>query len=409
MRRGFTLIEMMIVVALIATLMTIVFRLSSVSSNEVRRNTTVTRLARLENCLSGYYAAFGNYPPVPLHNTRDIYLKADGSGVQSTDEVNENIWGWTKINERNEQDAWNQVEAACRAQPVGAEFPFSTRDDDLQEVLLDAKETIQANLSSGKFKNYPKPGTTKYTLFMQDFDALQSNLGRFDDATSAYSWRQIQVFKFGLMSFLLPRYQMMMAGDENIYTYFAQWTKNNGAVSNPMTGAKYTWQELHDLNEQIAQATSPSQSRMQRAKLENIPSDAVCVRWLPNLSGICAGSRSEITYYGVNVADRDSSSASSLDPSDDPDSSFPPLHIYVPGGAAHGSRQPYILDSMTVLDGWNNEFYYYSPSPHQSYQLWSAGANGRTFPPWVSRKTLPADANRCVGYWISDDIVGLKN
>ena len=62
-----------------------------------------------------------------------------------------------------------------------------------------------------------------------------------------------------------------------------------------------------------------------------------------------------------------------------------------------------------MRDGWDNELYYYSPEPYQSYVLWSAGANGRTFPPWISREKLPSDANRCVGYWVRDDIGGLKN
>ena len=64
---------------------------------------------------------------------------------------------------------------------------------------------------------------------------------------------------------------------------------------------------------------------------------------------------------------------------------------------------------MTVVDGWENEFYYYCPAPYQSYVLWSAGANGKTFPPWVSRESLDSKANACVGYWTEDDIVNLSH
>ena len=73
------------------------------------------------------------------------------------------------------------------------------------------------------------------------------------------------------------------------------------------------------------------------------------------------------------------------------------------------SRQ-YVLDGITVLDGWDRELYYYSPEPHQRYVLWSAGANGRTFPPWISRDSFDSsDARRCIGMWTVDDIVQMSN
>ena len=36
-------------------------------------------------------------------------------------------------------------------------------------------------------------------------------------------------------------------------------------------------------------------------------------------------------------------------------------------------------------------------------------ANGRTFPPWVSRETLDSKANRCISAWIEDDIVNMSH
>ena len=59
MKKGFTLVELLIVVVVMITLMTITFRLSSIGSDATARNKTVNRLNRLENCMSGYYAAFG--------------------------------------------------------------------------------------------------------------------------------------------------------------------------------------------------------------------------------------------------------------------------------------------------------------------------------------------------------------
>ena len=67
---------------------------------------------------------------------------------------------------------------------------------------------------------------------------------------------------------------------------------------------------------------------------------------------------------------------------------------------------------MTVVDGWKNEFYYYSPPPHQNYILWSAGKNGMTFPQWVSdeeiRKLNTADQAK-VMEWKGDDIVKMSH
>ena len=69
----------------------------------------------------------------------------------------------------------------------------------------------------------------------------------------------------------------------------------------------------------------------------------------------------------------------------------------------------YILDKISMRDGWGNDFYYYSPAPYQSYVIWSAGPNGRTFPPWVSRESLGSQASACVSYWTKDDLIHLSH
>ena len=74
MKKAFTLVELLIVVVVLVTLMAVTFRLSSIGSNQTARNKTVSRLQKLENCLSGYYAAFGTYPPVRLHGSRNYTL-----------------------------------------------------------------------------------------------------------------------------------------------------------------------------------------------------------------------------------------------------------------------------------------------------------------------------------------------
>ena len=105
-KSGFTLIELLVVTVVVVSLMAVVFRLSGIAGNTSNRETTVHRLQCLENCLSGYYAVFGSYPPVPLQGaSRDIYRKAMGNGVQSDSETESRL-------------VWNNVKAACLAQPV---------------------------------------------------------------------------------------------------------------------------------------------------------------------------------------------------------------------------------------------------------------------------------------------------
>jgi len=62
-----------------------------------------------------------------------------------------------------------------------------------------------------------------------------------------------------------------------------------------------------------------------------------------------------------------------------------------------------------VWDGWDNDFFYYSPAPYQSYILWSAGKNGRTFPPWIVREDLNSSVNQCIGAWTEDDILSMSH
>ena len=76
--RGFTLIELLIVTVVIVTLMGIVFRLAGVGGDSRAQAKTLARLQRIENALSGYYAAYGSYPPVPLQGrSRSIDVQVD--------------------------------------------------------------------------------------------------------------------------------------------------------------------------------------------------------------------------------------------------------------------------------------------------------------------------------------------
>ena len=61
-----------------------------------------------------------------------------------------------------------------------------------------------------------------------------------------------------------------------------------------------------------------------------------------------------------------------------------------------------------MKDGWDHDFYYYSPAPYQTYVLWSSGENEKTFPPWVDLAELDDNDRKTAIDWMSDDIKGMK-
>ena len=394
MKRGFTLIEMLVVVAVLATLMTMVFRLSSIGGDTDHRTITIDRLQRLENCLSGYYAAFGSYPPVKLHGSRSPYLRTDVHGVQ-TDEENTGIFNWTKIGERAERDAWRQVQAACRAQPIACNYPYPDNEA-YRNLIVGLSDAIKQLMTEGS-DGYTEEdlGSDRYRELMAGFDGAADS-GRFSANRDKSDWRNIQLFRFGLMSYLLPRYLVMMNGTDDFFNgSFAQWSQNNVLPCDPFTGQAFSnWQQMKTRLE----SSQPSDV----ARLANIPSQAVCARWMPNLAGI-VGSPHAYSLFGVDIQSQRSGDSTTLD------LKYPAaFEIFSPGGADSTGDQ-YVLDGVTVKDGWYNEFYYYSPAPYQKYTLWSAGPNGRTFPPWISRARLNSRANECVVKWTEDDIIHMSN
>jgi len=390
MRKGFTLVELLVVVVVLVTLMSITFRLSSIGAGNESRSQTIARMNRLENCLSGYYAAFGTYPPVAVHGSRNIYATVSDHGIQSDTEENRQIWNWTKIGDAEEKKAWEQVKAACKAQPVDCRFPFP--DSDEYRALV---ETVSSMLQVKANESGSGLSEARKNVLSNPFSTGLANLGRFDAEQT--DWRRIQLFKFGLMSYLLPRYLVMMNSREELYQNgnFAQWDVNNELPCNPLTGYRFSgWQVVRNM--------AQSENSSDLAAVANIPSQAVTARWMPNLGGIVCCNH-DFKLFGVNI--RGDRGASELR-SDNTE-----IEVYSPGGYEDDSTSgQYVLDSATVLDGWYREFYYYSAPPYQSYTLWSAGPNGRTFPPWISRKNMTdASANKCIGLWVEDDIVRMSN
>ena len=394
MKKGFTLIELLITVTVMVTLMAIVFRLSSVSDDQSKRTNTVICLQKLENCLSGYYAAFGSYPPVQLHGSRDIYLRIDSrTGMQSDQNAGSTL-------------NWQQVEAACRSQPVGCSYPIAPEKQPLLDLL--AEELVMRKQAG---------------MIDADVSRLTGGLkmpspGEFTSVWNEYDWREVQLFKFGLMSYLLPRYLVMTKSDRNFFGDGGmgvpkQWSVNNNDPIDATTGARVdtgearAWSKIYDYTRTDTTGQRRGRPSVLRdyIRVANMPTQAVCARWIPNLEGLCTGWSSHY-LFGVEVTGTDAGSENTAyNPMlrymlDHPTL----LEVYTTEGGAS-----YTLDFVKVKDGYDNELYYYSPPGYQSYTLWSAGANRMTFPPWMSVSEFDDSDRKTIRDWTRDDITRMKN
>lgn len=380
MRKAFTLVELLIVVLVFVILMSIVFRLSSIGGDSEARSQTIMKLQKLENCLSGYYAAFGSYPPVKLHGSRNYRLKTNEYGIQQVNEQAD-----------NGDLVWKRVDAACRSQPLAMNYPYSKS---MKEYVKSVSEALKM-----LHHEFPDSRVGRNAALALGFDALE-NVNQLSSKTEEASWSETQLFRFGLMSFLLPRYLIMMEHeDRQMYDQFMQWSNNNELPCRFEDGIQYeTWEDM---------ATDISR-RDERWKIQLIPSQAVTARWMPNLQGLLRCDSPSVTIFGVNVTGRGSANLQVSQ------NANPVIFSAADSqrGESAGLSQQYALDGITCDDGWGNEFYYYSRPPYQSYRLWSAGPNGYTFPPWASQdeiSKLSSSDQKKVANWIADDIVQMSN
>ena len=369
MKKGFTLIELLIVVVVIIALMAVSFRVGSSTEDSRRLSDTINRMQRLENCLSGYYAAYGSYPPVPLHGSRD-YTYEVNNGIQQTDrDVHKNL------DSSDEKGSWTRVEAACRSQPVAFEYPCPYEDKYMRQYI--------------QLKRKQNPSSTDF-----NYDPLDTQFGV--PGNKDAEWNDLPMYKYGLMSFLLPRLLVMMSFSNVDKTGFgsfleaSQWKINNELPFDFESGQQYSgWGAVLGM--------FADSSGNERWKMEALPSQAVCARWLPNLEKTVTGSSR--SFYGVDVGCGYGGNYKSVPYSSDSQQ----------GGSG---SQMFVPRIMTVNDGWEKEFYYYSPSPHQSYTLWSSGKDGKTFPPWVPDEEIEqmsAKDREMVRKWLADDVVHMKN
>lgn len=386
MKRAFTLVELLVVVVVIAILASIVFKIGSIGSDSTARNRTVERIQRLENALSGYYAAFGSYPPVQLQGrSRNPFYETNDYGVQ---QVSQDPAGSIDM---GTDRGWKQIEAACRAQPVSMEFPYDSREE-TQNYITAVSEAL---------KELYKDNAT----VSKGFDGLKETEQLSSHKTKA-DWTETQLFKFGLMSYLLPRYLIMMGRgtstgsgqSESVYDDYAQWSDNNDMPSRFEDGTPYkSWS---DLNGDLGKTS-------EKWKVALLPSQSVTARWLVNFKNALACKTNQ-RHYGVDLRDYNEEGGISIH-------EIP--KIYSAGDSQSGTggsgSQQYVLNEITMRDGWERDLYYYSLPPYQSYRIWSAGPNGKTFPPWISPEELssgPLSSYRqLVQNWTADDIVQLKN
>ena len=375
--RGFTLVELLVTVLVMVTLMAVSFRLMHGGDETVARSRTHDRLQRLQKCLSGYRAAFGHYPAVPLHGVRDIYLEANDYGIQTS--------------RRTSKVSWRNVRAAILSQPVTTEFPFDTEN---KEVKAEIAAASDADVAWSKAAKTRGGDATAVAVYAKGYKPFSASLVATQKSQS--SWRDVQVFRYGLLSFLLPRAQFMLSGEKLVYEKYAQWPDQNELAEyyDPETGKplKSTWSSL---------AAAMRTDGADRKAILASRSQAACAHWLPNLAGIVRGGG---TYYGVDTADG-KAFRKREDELRDAEASDLLVHA---SGKADAPKTAYVLNGLTVLDGWENEFYYYSPAPHRTCRIWSAGSDRKTLPPWIDPIAAASDPElKTALAWTRDDLVTL--
>ncbi len=341
-RQAFTMIELMVVVTIIAILMGGVFQLMSTVGQMNQRAETVARLERVQNAISGFYAEYGYYPPVPSYgnpdpwasNFRNDFDQAVGSGS-------------------GKEAFTSRCTESARNQPVEFEFPPVQALDKF------------INITYAKWSVY-SPNTL---------------LGPTAATIPKEEWQDVKLFKFGLLSYLLPRLEVIgFTGTTGINTDLEpilqfyesrQWKRHNP----------------------VSDVGSTRKSLAAQQVIEN----RAVARWLPNFEGIVAAGK---TILGVNTHESETA---------DDEGAYKTRNVYqgtklVDVLAYDYNGQRYVLQYMSLRDGWDRDLFYYSPPPYQSYRLWSAGKDGKTIPPWIKMENLSAEERKWATEITLDDV-----
>ncbi|MDD2598257.1 MAG: type II secretion system protein [Kiritimatiellae bacterium] len=339
-KRAFTLLELMVVLVIIGILIASVFKLFSAVSENSKTAQTKARMERLQNAISGFYSSYGTYPPVPLYANPDPMNASDDRGAQGGEKI-----PWSG-GQKTAAARW-----AARAQPVSFEYPYpQTYDEFVNEKFRDQQ--------------------------IRTVNEVYNNAATIPNAM----WEEVKMFKFGLLSFLLPRVELVGIPPET--SAFSRDQPIEGFYHSKQWG-------LHNKSSRIGAGNKDKLRNALKGQRELEMRE--CAKWLPNLEGILSGHAPTI----MNTV---------LQGGGDVQDSMGGSHQF--RGAYSKDGQKTILFCTTVVDGWGNDFFYYSAPPYQSYRIWSAGSDGNTFPPWIPLESLSSDDLKLVSGWTKDDIVG---
>ncbi len=317
---AFTLVEMMVVVVVIAILIAGVFRLMKAVEQKNKEAQTKARLQKLQNAMSAFYSEYGTYPPVAYYGSQDPYTE--------------------------QSDLYTGDGTLIKDQPLTAENALRAARCQPSEYLYPS----------------PKKWNKGINRMFKDENVRNANevLARIVRDRSDTAWSDgLRAFRFGLLSFLLPRLTLMGGKSDGSFdeqnspdvnfVQSRQWNENNPG----------SLREIYE-REQM-----------------------VIARWLPNFERFPL--RGVGTVMGVQTGDGHHDNLIHLATVTDPK-----------------TKQSYKLIHASMYDGWGREFFYYSAPPYQSYRVWSAGADGRTFPPGATPKNSD---RKTVAEWTGDDIV----
>ena len=228
-RQAFTLIEMMVVVALIGILIGGVFRLIGAAGENAKRAETIDRMQRVENALSGFYSEYGTYPPVARHGSPDP--------LQETDE-DRNDDEYKKLTTEEARLAYRSRRAS-RCQPMAFEFPTIKAMDNFINQRWGSDGIYSANQNPGAF-----------------------------DSTKT-KWEEVKLFRFGVLSFLLPRLEVI-----------GNFRTGGGEDDRPA-------EEFFDFQ----QWKQYNDSRKGSYDVQLTRESTACARWMPNLEGLVCGGK----------------------------------------------------------------------------------------------------------------------
>jgi len=247
-KQAFTLVEIMVVISVIAILAMASFKLMRAAAHNKKVAETQAKMECLKNALSGYYAHYGHYPPVPFYSSLNPDDARDGDRNNLPDSFE------------------GRAVAASRAQPMAYGYP---PPEHVKQPRID--------LLFNDPKSKDRKVVDMFAGYVRSFDPKEP---KWDGGPKA--------FKFGLLSFLLPRLEVM-AFSENELTIrdtrvfnLAQWQEHNPATPRGLPDTAAYQQEF-----------------VRRLQAQRQMENDICARWLPHLEKVISGEGDPI--LGINI------------------------------------------------------------------------------------------------------------